>query len=141
MKKFFIFLVLIIFLCLETNAFAARGTVRELFNSEEVFSTGTATSVAVPIKSGGYFGVWYKATSAASAPDIKIEYEMSYDDTAANFVEPANATDIETNLTTETAKIKSLKPPPMMFLRIKVTGNAGNAADTVLSLRLFQQED
>ena len=121
-------------------AYAGQGYVTEVFSSEAVAEAGTATSTAIPIKSGGYFGVWYKAVSAGGTPDVLLEYQMSYDDTSTNFVEPANAADIETNLTVETAKIKSIQPPPMPYLRIKATGNAANPADTVLTVYLFVQE-
>lgn len=133
-------LLSILFVYGTSDAFAVNGGVRKLFDSTAVNNQDVATSAVIPVKSGGFFGVWYKATSAASTPDIKIEYEMSYDTTAANFVEPAGASDIATNLTGETAVVESVSPPPMAYMRIKATGNAGNAADTVLTLYLFQQE-
>lgn len=140
MKKF-LPLLLILALAFPNTASAAKGaTPIVLFSSVTINGTATATSVAIPIKSAGFFGVWYQAVSSASAPDLKIQYEMSYDSTPANFAVPVGASDIVTNLTAETIQIESIQPPPMAYIRIKVTGNAGNASDTVLNLRLFIQE-
>ena len=139
MKKTVLFLI-ILALVFQGPVYAGRGNVRQLFNSTEVFDTDVSTSSAFPVPSAGYFGVWYQATSSAGAPDLLIEYEMSYDSTAGNFIEPESAVDIETNLVAETAKVKSINPPPMKYMRIKATGNASNAADTILTLYVFIQE-
>lgn len=139
MKKYLAFFLCAIFLFAQT-AYSSQGKVEQLFSSEAVATTGTATSEVIPIKSGGWFGLWYQAVSASSAPDLKIEYEMSYNTTAANFVEPSTAADIESSLVAETAIVKSFSPPPMPYLRIKVTGNASNPADTVITMYLFTQE-
>lgn len=139
MKKIIASLVILCVL-FSGQAFANQGSVRRLFSSTAIASTAVVSSAAIPVSSGGYFGVWYQATSVTSTPDLKLEYEMSYNDTSANFVEPASASDIETNLVAETAKVKSISPPPMAYLRVKATGNAGNQADTVLTMYLFQQE-
>lgn len=144
-KKVFHFnLLLTALICLSIAfppiASAKRYYVREIFTDETIASTGTATSDPIDLSDGGYFGVSYQAVSSASAPDLKIELEMSHDDNSANFAVPVGFSDIVTNLTAETVQIESVQPPPMRYGRFKVTGNAGNAADTVLNLRLFIQE-
>lgn len=110
-----------------------------LVDTETINATATYTSSAIDLNAAEYLGVWYKATSAGGTPDVKIEFQMSYDDTAGNFVEPEGASDIETNLTTETAHVKRLSCPPMRYLRIKVTGNAANPADTIVTVIVFNQ--
>ena len=122
-------------------AFAATGNISRVFNSDTVETEDTVTSRVFSVKSGGWFGTWYKATSATATPDVKIVYEMSYDGTAGNFVEVEDSTDIVTNLTDETAHVESIQPPPMRYMRFKATGNAGNTSDTVVSMYLFEQEN
>lgn len=118
------------------------GEAKQIFSSSAVAGNGgTATSVAIPVKTSGYFGIWYKATSTAGTPDIKIEVLMSPDETDANFVEPENMPDVVTNLTAETAKVDSINPPPMKYMKIKCTGNASNNADTVVDAYLFIQSE
>lgn len=135
-------LALILVLGLTSPAFAKSATVEQLFNDTAVASTAVVTSRILNIQNGGYFGVHYKATSASSAPDLKIEFLMSSTckTTSTDFIEPSGASDIETNLTGETWVVKSITPPPMPCFKIQVTGNAGNPADTLLNLRLFIQE-
>lgn len=146
MKKLSLFLALMLSLANVSSAdvtqmsFGKSWSVYRVFNSEAVASTGTATSGIISTASDGYFGVYYIATSASGTPDVKIEYQMSWNDSSNNFVEPASATDIETSLTSETAQIKSIQPPPMPFMRIKLTGGAGNPADTVVTLYIYKQE-
>lgn len=138
MKK--LVLILALALAFPFPAFAGNGAVHPVSTSVAVASTATVTTGIIPIKYEGYFGIWYQATSVTGTPDIKIEYEMSYNDTSANFAEPVGASDIVTNLTAETIQIESIQPPPMPFIRFKITGNAGNPADTLVTIRLFSQE-
>lgn len=123
-------------------AFAGEGRTEKLFSSTAVASTAVVTSRTINVQNGGYFGFHYKALSASSTPDLKIEFLMSSTCTTAatDFVEPSGASDIETNLVGETWVVKSFSPPPMSCLRIQVTGNAGNNADTVFTGTLFIQE-
>lgn len=138
----------VLFFCQIQKSYAAasevssgkKWSVYRLFSSESVASTASISSDAIGTASDGYFGVYYIATSVIGSPDLKIEYEMSWDDNSSNFVEPDSASDIESSLTSETAKIKSVQPPPMPFMRIKVTGGPSNPSDTVFTMYLYKQE-
>lgn len=111
----------------------------KIFENELINATDVVYSSSFDVEHGGFFGVWYKATSVIGAPDIKIEVQMSKDQVAANFIEPETMPDIETNLVTETPHVKSFSPPPMKYLRFKITGNAANPADTLLTMEMFIQ--
>uniref|UniRef100_A0A6H1ZNV5 Uncharacterized protein n=1 Tax=viral metagenome TaxID=1070528 RepID=A0A6H1ZNV5_9ZZZZ len=112
-----------------------------------VASTAVVYTKAMKLAFGDYFALSYKAVSAAGSPDVKIELEQSYElpttegSSDAEWVEPENMADIETNLTVETQKHKSLSPIPLPYGRFKITGNAGNAADTILTMFLSIQEE
>ena len=115
------------------------GAVFHLVNSQTITTTNTYTSGTVNIMQYNVgLGVWYKITSGSSQ-DIKIEYELSYDDDTNHFVAPDNTPDIVTNLTNTNKHVRYLTPFPMKFLRIKVTGNSGNTSAT-LDLFLVMQE-
>ena len=111
-----------------------------------VVTTNTYYTKSFSVKNANVVGIWYKATSTVGAPDIKIEVEQSYtkptteEAADTNWVEPELMSDIETNLTTETAHIKSISLTPMPYARLKITGNAANPADTVFNARIFVQE-
>lgn len=111
----------------------------EIFKDKQISLTGSETSDIFKIESNAYFGLWYKAVSASGTPNLLIQYEMSYDTDESNFVIPVGVSNIETNLTSETAQVKSFAPPPMAYIRFKVTGNAANPSDTVLTMYLFVQ--
>ena len=113
---------------------------RHMIASETLVVSGaTVTCNAIDLKKNEYVGIWYKIDSGAG-PDVKITYEMSYNTTSANFAEPEGASDIVTNLTDTDSHIESIPCPPMRYIRIKVYGNAGNGADTKISIVLFVQE-
>ena len=96
---------------------------------------------------GDYFAVSYKATSASSTPDIKIELEQSWTEPTTegsqddNWVEPEGMADIETSLTTETQHHKSLSPATLPLGRFKITGNGSNPSDTTVNIKVHKQEE
>lgn len=141
MRKAILAILLTLILVATAHSYM-KGLVKTVFDAEAVASTATVTSSGIDIGNKGvYFGVWYKAISASGTPDIKIEYEVSYNDIDANYVEPEGASDIVTNLTDETQHAEYIDPPPMKFLRFKITGNVGNPSDTVIYLQFFFQVD
>jgi hypothetical protein len=115
------------------------GGNKMLANETLVVSGATVTCNAIDLRKNEYIGIWYKIDSGAG-PDVKITYEMSYNDVDANFVTPEGVSNIETNLTDTEVHIDSIQCPPMRYLRIKVYGNAGNGADTKITIVLFVQE-
>ena len=131
-----------------------RVEIKNILNSSQsadiaVASQATVYTKAFKIAFGEYFGLAYKAVSATGSPDVKIELELGVNDAPpstegaadTNYVEAENAADIETNLTTETWHIKSLSPVASGYARLKITGNASNAADTIVNAKLRKQAD
>ncbi len=117
-----------------------RSFVINVFEDELINATATATSSAYELTFSGVHGVWYKATSVGGTPDIKIEALQAMDG-SDDFVESEDpaAGDIVTNLTDETAHIKSVQLTPSKYVKIKLTGNASNPADTLVTVKLFVQ--
>ena len=114
------------------------GDLYKVFVNTTINATGVYYSDAIPLrKRFGDIGLFYKAISATSTPDIKIEYQVSPDADENNFTVPDGASPIETNLIAETIKIKFIEMYPMRYVRFKITGNAGNPVDTVLNLSVF----
>ena len=144
MKKTLLLGLLILCLCFMVNT-AYAGTFMQSVQAIDVSDQTTDISVSEAsvvytqskkVNSAVYFGVSYKALSATSTPDVKIELEQSFQapttEGAADvtYVEAEDASDIETNLTSETWHHASLAPVPASYFRYKITGNGGNAADT-----------
>jgi hypothetical protein len=122
------------------------GKRQRIFNAEAVASTASVYCNSIKLRSSDAFGLWIQATSAGGAPDIKVELEQSYTtpttegSSDTNYVEPEGVSDIFASLTAETAKIKQITPVPMEYMRIKITGNAANPADTVVTAYLYTQD-
>jgi hypothetical protein len=125
---------------------------------QDVVSSAGATSIAIASTAvvytqsfklawGEYFGLRYQAISAGGTPDLKIELQQgdvpptTEGAADAEYVEAENMSDIETNLTTEIVHRKSISPPPSVYARFKITGNAANPADTVFNAKLSISEE
>jgi len=126
----------------DTRSITVAGAV-----SMAVASTGTVYTDSFKLKQGQAFGLWYKATSTAGAPDLKIQLEQSWTvpttENAAdttNWAIPTNMSDIESSLTAETPKVTLVSPVPMTYGRFKITGQGTNNADTVLQMKIFIQD-
>jgi len=107
----------------------------------------TIYTKAMRVTKAEYMSVTYQAVSASGAPDVKIEMQQASvmptteGSADANWVEGENVADIEANLITETVHNKAINPPVLPFIRFKITGNAGNPVDTVVTMKLNKQED
>lgn len=146
MRKLFF----ILFVILSGFGYSATGVIDTLFNSESLDNTlETVYSTVIPVKSSGYFGLWYKVTSAGGTPNIRIFPQMSYDNVAGdsletatavttNFVQPVGINDVEGGLTYECIKVKSLYLTPMSYFRIGIK-NTGDTKETI-TMKLFRQE-
>ena len=155
MKRIAKALLLMGLLCLTVSAYAGRtGNIETAFNAVTINGTNTYYSRSYRLSLMEAVGLMYKATSATGTPDIKIQVEMSYDrptveggqGTAGtgcdvNWIEPTGMADVEAALVAETWQIQQLTLPPMKYVRFRVDGNATNAADTVLTMYLFQQDN
>ena len=133
--------IFVIILLMPTKSFAAPlGKIDLVFDGEAVATQNTITSAIFPVKSGGYFGVWYQASTGIGDPSLSITIEMSYTPTAATMVTPSEFTAIETNLTDTNADVKSVSPPPMGYMRYKVGGLTANTTGTTITMWQFSQE-
>lgn len=107
-----------------------------------VANQATIYTNSVKIEYGEFFGL---ELTGASTPDQKIELEQSNEaptterSSDAGYVVPEGVSDIATNFTSTTKKIYSLSPTPASYLRLKITGNAGNGANATLTATLFLQ--
>lgn len=110
-------------------------------------SNTTTYTHSFPIKSGEYFGLYYKFTSATGSPNIAMELEESYElpttegSSDTEWVEPDNQSDIASGVTTEIQHSIALSPIPSPFARIKMTAAASSTNDTVADLRLIVVEE
>ena len=102
---------------------------------------------AIYVGCSKFHALSYSAVSATGAIALKIEVEQSYKlpDTegAADgaYSEPENMPDVAGNLTVEsTTYHKSLALIPLPYMRLKITGLAGNSADAIVTARLTKQE-
>ena len=96
----------------------------------------TLTSEAYYIGSSESFGVYYKAVSDTSTPNVSIDYLQSYSRNG-EFVEPEGGGSIVTSLTDESPHVKSFTPANMRYLKFRIRGLTGNAGDTKVTLIFF----
>ena len=118
-----------------------------VFNAELVNGAATVESI---VESSGLnrgfllvefsnFGLWIIASSVTGTPDIKVEIQQSYDDTAANYIEPATGSVVVASIADEVAHVYSVSPSPMPYCRIQLTGAGGNPADTIVTAYWWMQ--
>jgi hypothetical protein len=113
----------------------------KVFDAEVVNATAAvesnidASTNGFSLADGSFFGIYAVATSGGTiAVDIKIQ--LSYNDTAANYVAPSvNAT--VGSLSNTTAQVFPVNPPPMPRMRIQLQGTGSNAATTAITLYLW----
>ena len=103
---------------------------------------------AIDVSKADIFGVFYTAVSTLGGIDLKIEVQTSFilpvteGATDTYWSEPVNMADIVASLTVEsTIYHQALAIPPCKYLRFKITGAAGNSADTLLNMWLAKQSD
>ncbi len=108
----------------------------QLVDAQTINGTGTYTSSIADLWHGAYFGAWYLCTSVSGAPNVMIEWLESPTTEATDFV---TVVTLVAALTAETPQLIPFFPPPMRYGQVKVTGNAGNPADTVCTVKVFVQ--
>jgi len=119
-----------------------------IFSAELVNGTGAVRSDSIDIGSHGTnFGIAIVATSVLGTPELLVQYEQSFTrpttegSADTNYVIPDGAPDIVTNLTQETYFITSVSAVPMNYIRILITGQAGNQTDTLVTAYFYRMED
>jgi len=122
----------------------------KILTSTESVSIAIASTATVYTKSfllgdGDTFGLFYKL--AGAGPDVKIELEQGPEKPAtegsssATWVVAEGASNIETSLTNTTQHHQDIAPTTGKWGRLKITGAAGNGADTVLTAWIAKQID
>lgn len=113
-----------------------------------VASTATVYSRSFDLSLAKFFGLWIIATSVTGTPNIKVELEEgptrpTTEGSAETtlFVEPDGFDDLFSAINDELAHIKTIAPVPMKYGRLKITGLEGNPADTLVTAKLFLQEE
>jgi hypothetical protein len=100
-----------------------------IFDGTALVSTNSATSNAIEIKNAaGDFAVALKATGAGA--DIKVEYEVSQDGTTYDSTTTSPTRTILSSLGVNYL-VTGFDVPVAEYVRIKLTGNAGNATENV----------
>lgn len=151
-KLLFAFFLLISVYCYAENKYGPD--VQPVYNSSgsttiAVASTDTAYTQSIDLKGGEYFAVAYKAASDGEV-NLKIEMEQSFQvpttegSSDTMWVEPGNASDIESALADENFHINALGafglPVPLHYGRFKITGQGSNDASTTISIWLNKQD-
>jgi len=81
------------------------------------------------------FGLWIRAGSVVGSPELNIQVLQSWDDHEENYA----VSDWNLLIHTEYPEVHSLDIPPMHYMRIRLTGNSFNPADTLVDAYLFMQ--
>lgn len=86
-----------------------------------------------------YFGLHIIATSVSGTADVAVRILQSWDDTAANYVVPDAGGTLTSSIADELAHVYAVAPAPLPRLRFRVTGNAANPTDTVVTAYFWCQ--
>jgi hypothetical protein len=110
-------------------------------------AVGAVYTRSVYVGAGKFFSLSYTANSVVGGIDIKIEIQQSFrppvTECAADdyWAKPDGIGDVVASLTVEdTIRHYSLPLIPMSYFRLKITGAAGNSADSILRAWLSKQE-
>lgn len=93
---------------------------------------GTALSNGYDLSRGLYFGLWLKC--AGTGPDVKAEWLESPTKESTDF---ALGVSIVANHTGTSPLVYNIAPPPMRYGRLKLTGNAGNGANSTCTAKVL----
>lgn len=121
--------------------FKSEGKVDSVFTATQPLSTAMTYSNPIEIQRSAYFGVWMSGgpASAASAAQLCLWYEMSYDSTASNFVSAGNVF-TNWNGLSAVASGASIYPYPMPFIRFGLSATNGLVDATAkATIKLFEQ--
>lgn len=150
MRRFVLVAALVV---LSTRAYADRLAKLPVWNAVAVASTASITSPTLDLRSADFESLVFQAISAAGTADVKIEYAICREDCAKpNLINPTVCTcgsfDDNPDIL---ASSNALSNPEgwhaalgvtvgSSLIKIKVTGNAANNADTVFSADMLIRE-
>ena len=112
-----------------------------VFHQELVSENAVVDSVVTAYQHGypqaeyRNFGLWIRAGSGITSPEVLVDVLQSWDDNPEHYA----VTDSGPWVHDEFAHVVTLKIPPMRFLRIRLMGQKGNPADTLVDAYLFMQ--
>lgn len=118
---------------------------------QTIIGSGTSTSVTLDgstsdILTGtittqhdiGFFSIEYQVTQGTSTPHYFIDYLGSYD--GENFTtQPLGTLTASTDTTSTDRTIVQFNPPPVAYIQIRVHSATGNATDTSVIVKSFNQ--
>ena len=96
---------------------------------------------------GIQFGLTIKATSVIGTPSIKVELQEGHVRPAtegaadADWIVPDGKSALIDNMNDQLRHTVLVTPIPMTYGRLKLTGLSGHADDSLVTARLFQQEE
>lgn len=107
-----------------------------LFSEEACANQSVITSEAIDTRNAlGNFSL--EVVPTGSAPNVKAEY-MVASSKDGDFVTPSAASAIDSSITTQ--DICGFDPALAPFMKIKITGNGPNGANTEVTARLMFDE-
>ena len=99
------------------------------------------------LSKGVAFGLFIGATSVLGTPSVKVELQESYrrptTEGAADgaWVVPDGKSALIDNMNDQEPHVVTVNPVPMTYGRLKLTGLSGHADDSLVTARLFQQDE
>ena len=106
----------------------------QVFSSESVTASGTATSSAVPIENANALAL-HVTTLSGTSPDVTFTYSLSMDD--STYVTPVSPVTIGANLSA--ADVLDFSPEASKYIKITVTNNNSVNAATVTANLAVQE--
>lgn len=111
-----------------------------------VATTSVVYTKAIKLRYAIAFSLKIKATSSSGTADIKVEIEEATDlpttegSSDTSYVVPDSMSAIYTSLSDELVHIKQITPVCAPYMRLKITGNASNPADTIVNASIITQQ-
>lgn len=121
------------------------GGAEKVVDAVTVNATAVIYSQSFETKWGKYFSCTVQGTSAGGTPDYKIEWESAVrppsTEAAANleYVVPDGMPAITASISDELWHVLNVSPVANSYGRFKITGNAANPADSILTVFVFVQ--
>ena len=106
-----------------------------------------AYSHSFDLSKGVAFGLSIRAESVLGTPSVKVELQESHVQPATegaadgNWVVPDGKSALIDNMNDQEAHIVTITPVPMTYGRLKLTGLSGHSDDSLVSAKLFIQEE
>lgn len=113
-----------------------RAFGQELVNGEAVVdSVITAYQLGFAQADFHHFGLWIKADSVTTSPELLVHVLQSFDDSQENYAVYDTGEWVMDNI----QRVFRLPISPMRFMRIRLIGQPGNPSDTFVDAYLFMQ--